>query len=253
MNVVHVSGRASRRKRRADDILDTARALVAAEGLEALTLHRIARELGLVPAALYRYFASKDALLAELQRRTILSLHEQFRAARDQAAARAVEARLEARAAALAPLFGATQLYLDLPQRAREHFGLISVMLADPRPLVADDEAAKTAPALMAFLGDVRSLVAKAAEVGAISKGDSFDRTLLLWSSLQGVAQLGKISRFAPERFDVQRLGTSALSALLSGWGADARNVERAKAVVLEERERQPNKKVRRRSSSASH
>jgi len=216
VNGVHsTKSRPGRRERRLDEILATASGLVAQEGLEALTLHRLARELDYVPAALYRYFDSKDALLAELQRRTIETLHGEFRRVRERAAA-----QTDAGRRALAELELVCELYLDLPRKSPEHFGLISVMLADPRPLIVDAEARRTAPMLMAFLGEVRDVLEAASAAGALRPGNSFDRTLILWASIQGVAQLGKISRFAPRQFDVKRLGREALRALLAGWGA---------------------------------
>jgi AcrR family transcriptional regulator len=218
----------NRREKRLDAILAAAARLVAEEGLEALTLHRLAREQGFVTAALYRYFESKDALVAELQRRTLSELHTEF--SRVRARARAETAALDPVSAALAEIFAVADFYASLPKHAPEHFGLVSVLLSDPRRLVSDAEAKKTAPLLLAFLGDVRDLLDEAASAGALAKGDAFDRTLVLWSSLQGSAQLGKISRFAPERFDAKRLGRLATLSLLAGWGAPAAALERALA-----------------------
>ena len=233
VNDVHISPspRAARRLRRLDGILDTAAAVVARDGLGALSLHRLAEELGVVPAALYRYFSSKDALTAELQRRTITLLHAELGAALAGVRERAAAARLDERALALAEIVAASDLYLGLPLRAPEHFGLISVLLADPRPLVPAEEAKQTAPLLLAFLNDVRDVLARAASVGALTPGDAFDRTLVLWSALQGAAQLGKISRFEPKRFDATRLGREALRALLMGWGAKSSELDRALAT----------------------
>jgi AcrR family transcriptional regulator len=229
VNVVHspTKSRPGRRERRLDQILATASGLVAKEGLEGLTLHRLARELDYVPAALYRYFASKDALLAELQRRTIETLHGEFRRARERAAD-----QTDAGRRALTELELVCALYLDLPKRAPEHFGLISVMLADPRPLIADAEAQQTAPLLMAFLGEVRDVLQAASDAGALRPGSAFDRTLVLWASIQGIAQLGKISRFAPRHFDVKRLGREALRALLAGWGAAEEELDAAETAA---------------------
>ena len=230
VNTIHASGlsRQDRREKRLDAILEGASRLVAEEGLDALTLHRLAREQGYVTAALYRYFDSKDHLLAELQRRTLSFLHAEFVRVRELARGDATEARLDARTAALFELRSIADFYVSLPRSAPEHFGLVSVLLSDPRPLVPDAEAKKTAPALLAFLGDVRELLDHAASVGALAPGDAFDRTLVLWSSLQGAAQLGKLSRFAKERFDARRLGRIAAESLLRGWGAAAAELERA-------------------------
>ena len=45
------------------EILTAARAHLAREGAAALSLRSIARDLGMAPSALYRYFSSRDALL----------------------------------------------------------------------------------------------------------------------------------------------------------------------------------------------
>src|SRR5215469_9841618 len=49
-----------------DAVVDRALALADAEGLDALTIRRLARELGVTPMALYWHFRSKEALLAGL-------------------------------------------------------------------------------------------------------------------------------------------------------------------------------------------
>jgi AcrR family transcriptional regulator len=46
-----------------ETVIDTAVALADDHGLEAVTLRRIARRLGVTPMALYRYVESKDGLL----------------------------------------------------------------------------------------------------------------------------------------------------------------------------------------------
>ena len=228
MNAVHSGAESGtrlgkRRKEREERILEAAAELVAAEGIEALSVHRLARELDYVPAALYRYFASKDELVAKLQRRAIAALHADFRGACTAAEATGGTPR----ARALGAVFVAARFYLTLPERSPEHFRLVSALLADPRPLVGDAQAKKTAPVLVGFLGDVAALLERAAETGAIEPGDAFDRTLILWSSLQGILQLGKLGRFDGERFDPKRLGERAVRDLLAGWGASAAALEK--------------------------
>jgi AcrR family transcriptional regulator len=201
-------------------MLEAAAGIVAEEGIEALSLHRLARELGYVPAALYRYFDSKDALIAALQRRAITALHADFRLASERASKVAEQRALGPKARALHAVLAAARFYLALPEAAPEHFRLVSTLLADPRPLVSDGQAQGTAPVLLAFLSDVAALIERAVSVGAVSDDDSLDRTLVLWSSLQGIAQLGKLARFDQKRFAVARLGERAVTDLLTGWGA---------------------------------
>jgi AcrR family transcriptional regulator len=70
MSVDHVRGAPTRRERQRRETLAEikTRAVdqVAAGGAESVSLNAIARAMGMSPAALYRYFASRDALLAEL-------------------------------------------------------------------------------------------------------------------------------------------------------------------------------------------
>ncbi|HEY2237809.1 MAG TPA: TetR/AcrR family transcriptional regulator [Streptosporangiaceae bacterium] len=70
MSVDSVAGRPTRRERQRRQTLAEikTRAVdqVAAGGAESVSLNAIARAMGMSPAALYRYFASRDALLAEL-------------------------------------------------------------------------------------------------------------------------------------------------------------------------------------------
>ena len=63
------TGRPERKRaKRRREFLDAAARIVADEGFEALTMSRLAEHLDTVVSAVYRYFPSKGALLAELQR-----------------------------------------------------------------------------------------------------------------------------------------------------------------------------------------
>src|ERR1700749_3517654 len=65
------------------EITDVARAQLAADGAAALSLRAVARELGMVSSAVYRYFASRDELLTAL----IIDGYNALGAAVEQAAA----------------------------------------------------------------------------------------------------------------------------------------------------------------------
>jgi AcrR family transcriptional regulator len=60
------SARARVRAELAKEILDAARAHLGIEGPAGLSLRAVARDLGMVPSALYRYYESRDALLTAL-------------------------------------------------------------------------------------------------------------------------------------------------------------------------------------------
>ena len=59
---------------RRQQLLDTATAIVAAEGIHAATMKRIAREIGVSEALAFTYFKSRAALLAEVARRELAEM-----------------------------------------------------------------------------------------------------------------------------------------------------------------------------------
>lgn len=68
-NVRMTTIRSARERARTEvrgEILATARDHLARHGAEALSLRAVARDLGLVPSAVYRYFEDRDALLTSL-------------------------------------------------------------------------------------------------------------------------------------------------------------------------------------------
>jgi AcrR family transcriptional regulator len=70
------------------EILAVAGAHVARDGAAALSLRSIARDLGMAPSALYRYFDGRDALLTALILTAYEALAAEAERAADQAAAR---------------------------------------------------------------------------------------------------------------------------------------------------------------------
>jgi AcrR family transcriptional regulator len=80
MNAAHTA----RERARAEltrEITDTARRQLATVGAEGLSLRAVARELGMVSSALYRYFPSRDDLLTALIRQAYQALGDAAEAA----------------------------------------------------------------------------------------------------------------------------------------------------------------------------
>jgi len=236
---------AQKRATRSDAILARASELVAAGGLEQLTLQRLGAAMGIVPAALYRYFDSKDALVAALQRRAVAVTHAAFSAS--QAEVEPSLGKLAPEVAALARLFAAARFYLDLPRTHPEPWLMVATLLGDPRPLVSDDESRQTAPLLGAFLIDVRGLVDAATSAGGLAKGDATLRTMVLWATLHGALVLAKARRVAPELPTPMDVGLGGVHALTLGWGASVDNVKRAARAA------QPSKSASPRASPAKN
>lgn len=221
---------ARRRDAKTDAIVRAALRVLETDGIDALTLQRVARELGIATTALYRYFASKDALLAALQREAVAEVHRALTAR--LAALEPQLARTPGPVAALARILAVARFYRGLPRTHRDAYRLVAVLLGDPRQLIADDHAATTAPSLLALLADVHGLLDAAAATGAFAAGDARARAVVLWATLHGLGQLAKLARLAPRALaesDVERV---AIETLLRGFGADARLVRRAERAL---------------------
>jgi len=102
---------------RREQILDEAARLVLEEGLTAVSMERLAREVGISKGLVYNYFADRDALLAAL-------LHREQTELRDRGMVTALQARTYAEL-----IRQTTRLYLE---QTRDRGALIGALLADP-------------------------------------------------------------------------------------------------------------------------
>lgn len=239
MNVVHElppkkkkTARAKRREATTAAIVEAALAIVTEEGFDALTMKRLADELGYAIGAFYRYFPSKDALLLAVQRRVLELLAEDLAEARRRVDAHLSGEPASAEVSALARIVALARVYETLPTRRPAHFRLLSRWLGEPEPLVRTEAAAPMLPTLLALFGGVPALLAEAEAAGALRQGDAVRRGNLLWSALQGVLQLRKLDRFGVEAFRPGPLAQELYRSLLLGWGADAAHVDDALALA---------------------
>ncbi len=215
------------RKRRArmQRILAAALDVAREEGRDALTLQRVAERLDVTPAALYRYFASKDALVAELQRSVITWLAEatveRIEAASDYAAEFAPGDR------ALLDVVITALTFEHFASTAPIEFGLLSMYLSTPEFALPQREAAQVFNAAWNSLDGLAQRIDTASDHDALSPGSATGRALALYAGLQGAAQTNKLMRSAPDRIDPTRIALDLVRSLLVGWGADAGLVDR--------------------------
>jgi AcrR family transcriptional regulator len=208
--MVHASTSAPRQRRHRanlERLVDAATEVVFEEGFDALSVKRVADRADYTPGALYRYFSSKDALLAAVVARLLAGLGETLAA---------IEAP-----SPLARVAAQARAYLAFERREPHAFALVSSMTGDPRTLVTDEaSAAVIFGGVVAARRPVVDALDEAAAAGELEAGDGRERALALLSSLQGVLQLRKQERRAPNLVDVDRLFAVTLRALLRGFGA---------------------------------
>jgi AcrR family transcriptional regulator len=220
VNVIHIheaNTRATdRREAKTEAILARAMEILEADGLDALTLQRLATSLGLVTTGIYRYFPSKDALMAALQRRAVRVIAEHFRdSLRPKREALSGAAPADA---CLAALNEVADLYLALPSTHPHEWQFVALLLGDPRPLLSEEEASRTAPLLEGFLHDMEGLFQSAAATGALSPGNAAERVFAYWSALHGAHAMDKVRRISKSAPAVEHVGRIAARALLQSW-----------------------------------
>lgn len=231
VNVVHAqptSPPTARRAQRSEDFLAAAIALVEAEGIEGLTIARLAHSLGLAVGAMYRYFPSKDDLLSALEVRAL----DDYTRSLVQALAAQPPPRTSV--PALARIFFAPRHYhrhLVAHPAVRR---LLSIALADPRRLVADAQVEPILLACQRLALVLGGLFADAARAGALPDRPPGERVLVYFACTQGVVQLEKLLLRAGGMPGIDALLDQSTAALLRGFGARAALVTKAARLVKE-------------------
>jgi AcrR family transcriptional regulator len=154
-------------------LVDPALELVEREGAEALTLRAVARAAGVSPAAPYRHFTDKRALLAAVAEEGFRLLASALRGARDDGA----DARARFRARGLA--------YVGFATRHPSHFRVMfGRELADRSGYRGLQDAAQAAfDALVEGVTDAQ-------RAGAMREGDPRELGLTAWATMHGLAML---------------------------------------------------------------
>ena len=212
--------RARRREANLERILDTALELVGRDGLAGLHMAKLADAVDYTPGALYRYVDSKDALVAHLVTRTLAALQTTLATALDS---------VPARTSPLARVFALVLAYRRFVTSEPHQFGLLATAMAEPRILVGDaNHTAATARAVIGALTPLAETLTAAVAAEALTAGEVTERTLCMFTMLHGLAQLPKLGRAAPTRFDPDALSLAGVRTLLIGWGATPRAVDAA-------------------------
>lgn len=247
MNTVHSFDVATRRAPRAEDpsaetgargrrraarraaITREARRLVFEVGVDAFTLRQLAEASGAALGAVYRYFPSKDALLAALQIEVLVELSVHLQAVWARAEAAALAAGVEAGEARLTALWAIVLAYVELDLTAPRSARLIATLVGDPRKLIADSEAMVVMTSATTLLTGLGERFDETAEAGGLAPGFGLERATILWATIQGALALGKFARVT-EGLDAHHLARLAARDLVLGWGAPAPTFDAARA-----------------------
>jgi AcrR family transcriptional regulator len=212
-----------KRQDRRDEILRLAREEVLTQGIR-FSMRSLADRLDLKPAALYWYFGSRDALVAELESIAIATMGDAMQlqvvewmtgpAARFRSPAKQV----------LFVLLAMADWYVDYMAENVDIATIIHAALSPGQPL-EDADGRKPVAAMRGALSKLAIVVEQAQATGAVSPGDALQRATIGWASINALAQLTKQARIDAALLPIRHLARGATLALLRGWGAKPRHL----------------------------
>jgi AcrR family transcriptional regulator len=184
-----------------DRILESARALFEGGGLDALSLRKVASDVGLTPMAIYRHFADKEALVEAL----VLD-------ALDRWAERVAAIRVEDPAAWLESAGDELLAFaLEEPRRFEIAF-LVRSTRARRYPDDFDKGRSPAGRLWMARLKELKSLGRLAADAEPVEAG------FTLWALAQGLVTLYRAGRFVGGAAEFRRFYGHAIRRCLASF-----------------------------------
>ncbi len=226
------ANREQHRIERTRDFLETALRIVTNEGFDALTMSRLAREVDAAIGAVYRYFPSKGALLAAVQREAIGHLSASFAVISDQAEEFFDEIELEPKRRSLARVVLSSRFFISAADTLPEQLRLLQMMVSEFRTVIPLEEGMRSVPAAMSLLFDAGNTIVGAENEGVIDPGDATDRALVWAAGVNGILQLGMLDRYDATMFSGARLARVFTRDLVCGWGADREMLEEVTHLI---------------------
>jgi AcrR family transcriptional regulator len=199
--LVAMSGTDARVPLQREAIVDAARALIVADGLDALSLRRLARHLGVTAPALYAHLADKRDLLKAVAEIEFDALVRRFDEVADLPPLERIRANGHAYVA-----------------HARANPELFRVMFLFPPEIgPLDVEGAEPTPGATRAFGAAIEAVQDAIDAGLLATDDGLLAALTLWSSVHGVAEVLQLGFGLPPEME-QAMVDDVIERILAGY-----------------------------------
>jgi len=164
-----------------DRIFNAAKSILQKEGIDALTIRKVAKQSGISPMAVYRHFADKEALINALMADGFAAWETRVRAIR--------------KTDPLEWLSGLTDTFLDFALSDPHRFDAAFFLPASEARQYPEDFVAGRSPAVA--LAMVRIDQARAA--GQLNATSSLDLILSLSATAQGLVSMHRARRFSSD------------------------------------------------------
>lgn len=206
--------------------------IVAAEGLGALTMSRLADELGTVPSAVYRYFPSKGALITAVQCDAIERLTASYGIIRTVSEEHFEAKGFDDRDIVVARLVLFGRWFCATADTHLEELRLLQMIMSERTHDLDPAGGFEVLPLAMVLLGQAAECLDAAESLGLASAGESLERVIVWAAALGGVLETDSLARYVPELLGDGRLARNTNLDLLRGWGVPDARLVRATAAV---------------------
>lgn len=220
------------RKHRMRRFADASLHIVAAEGLGALTMSRLAEELDTVPSAVYRYFPSKGALITAVQCDAIERLTASYGLIREISEAHFTTVGLDDADLVVARLVLFGRWFCATADTHLEELRLLQMIMSERTHDIDPEGGFEVLPVAMVLLGQAAECLDAAEAHGLVSPGQSLERVIVWAAALGGVLETDSLARYVPELLGDGRLARHTNLDLLRGWGVPDDHLVAATVVV---------------------
>jgi AcrR family transcriptional regulator len=219
-------GRVARnRRRRSEAFLAAGLRIATEEGIEALTMARLADALDTAVGSVYRYYASKDELIAAIQANAVEQLHRSHDRSVEPVTAE-VSPRVDD-SPALVRLVVLGRWFCAAAQHYPEEVRLLQLVSSRRTPTHTPTTAAGLLPTTIAFVAAIGDTIDAATAAGDLRPGPGLGRAVMWLTAFGGVFVADDLGHYLPSVLGGGRLTRQLNVDLLIGWGAPPDAVER--------------------------
>lgn len=229
---VGITKRERNRIQRTRVFLDTAIEIVTTEGFDALTMQRLADATESAIGAVYRYFPSKGALVAEVQREAVDRIATSYTIIRDRSDREFLLQGLDERELALSRVVMFGRFFVALADTLPQELRLLQALMGEMRTIIPLEEGLRVLPSVMRLMLLAQQAIEEAEDVGVFSESAGLDRVVTFAASVNGVMRLSTLDRYDTDLFDGERLARVLALDLFRAWGADDEGLAMASSRV---------------------
>ena len=164
---------------RRTQIREAARTIFLSEGVDGISMRRVAADVGITPTAVYRHFNGKADLVAAIVDEGFSILEKNMRRAQQARSGRGTLLQL-------------LECYIDFAIKHPQYFDFMFVLPRKDARRYPDDFRRRESATFNILL----DLVSEAMEGGEFKRDDALETSLTIWSHAHGLACLYRSGRF---------------------------------------------------------